>query len=56
MSEHVWTPSEARVASSNMRAFMDYQVDIHGWEFENYRSLNAWSVEDQAAFWSDFWD
>jgi acetoacetyl-CoA synthetase len=56
MSEPMWTPSEARVTSSNMRAFMDYQADVHGREFEDYRALHAWSVEDQAAFWSDFWD
>jgi len=56
MLEPMWTPSEERIASSNMRAFMDYQADVHGREFEDYRSLHAWSVEDQAAFWSDFWD
>lgn len=55
-SEPMWTPSEERVAASNMRVFMDYQADVHGREFEDYRALHAWSVQDQAAFWSDFWD
>lgn len=56
MSEPMWTPSEERIASSNMRAFMDYQADVHHRDFKDYGALHKWSVEDQAAFWSDFWD
>ena len=52
----MWTPPPARVAASNMRAFMAWQAAERGRAFPDYRALHAWSVADLEGFWSDFWD
>ena len=50
--EPLWTPSSARLESSNLYAFQKTASRHLGREFETYADLHAWSVEDLAAFWA----
>jgi acetoacetyl-CoA synthetase len=49
MDEPIWTPSEARVANSNMMAFMRE----HG--FTSYSEMYDWSVLHPEEFWPEMW-
>ena len=48
----LWTPSRARLESSNLHAFQKAVSRHSGRVLESYADLHAWSVEDLAAFWS----
>ena len=56
MLEPMWQPSAERASASNLAAFIDWQQTERGRIFSNYAELHSWSVSDQPAFWSDFWD
>lgn len=48
----LWTPSDTRVQKSLLKSFM---VKI-GRGHDDYMAFWRWSVDEQAAFWSAFWD
>ena len=52
VSEVLWQPSEQRLASTNMAAFMAEANARHGLGARSYADLWAWSVTDIPAFWS----
>ena len=54
--EPLWRPSEARVAASNMTAFMAEAARRAGRAFDSYDDLHAWSVTNVSAFWATVWD
>ncbi|MES1991859.1 MAG: acetoacetate--CoA ligase [Pseudomonadota bacterium] len=52
----LWEPSEADMARSNMRGFMDFAGRRHGVRLASYADLHRWSVTAREDFWSDVWD
>jgi len=55
-SEILWTPSEERVATSQLRDFADACSERSGKTFDTYEELHTWSVDEMAAFWDAIWD
>jgi len=52
----LWQPDEKRIASSNMKRFMDAAEKETGQAFPDYDALYRWSVDQKEAFWSLLWD
>ncbi len=52
----LWRPSAARVAASNVTAFIAEANKRHGLTLNDYRDLHAWSVAESAEFWDLIWD
>ena len=52
----LWTPSAARVASSNLTDFMAHLTARHGARFSGYEALHLWSIDHIEAFWDAVWD
>jgi len=52
----LWTPDDARVASSNLRRFMDAMGARHGKPLTTYDDVLRFSVEQPLSFWSGLWD
>jgi len=48
-SSAIWSPSEQRIAQSNMHQFMQ-QAGL-----KNYSQLHQWSIDQPALFWSLVW-
>jgi len=55
MAEKLWEPSEACVRSSQLTHFLARLAE-RGFEFPDYASLHAWSIQERARFWSEVWD
>ena len=56
MKEPIWIPSEERIKSSHMFAYLKYAEKISGKKFKNYNELYKWSVSDIKRFWKSIWD
>jgi acetoacetyl-CoA synthetase len=52
----MWSPSDARVARSNLTAFMRALESERGLALMNYRQLYDWSVSRPETFWESVWD
>jgi acetoacetyl-CoA synthetase len=52
----LWQPDEKRIASSNMKRFMDLAEKETGQAFPDYDALYHWSVDQKELFWSLLWD
>ncbi len=52
----LWTPSPARVAASQMMAFLAETNRRHGLALSDTRHCTAWSIENRDAFWEQVWD
>ena len=55
MADVVWTPSDERVASARMTAFLR-RVSGSSPDVTDYESLWRWSVDEPASFWRTVWD
>ena len=55
-STPLWSPSEDRIASSQMRKFADHCEKQTGQSFPSYSDLHAWTVNSSTAFWDALWD
>lgn len=52
----LWTPSPEQIRAANITAFVN-DVEAHvGCVFSSYHSFYQWSVDQDAQFWSLFWD
>ncbi|GLK89710.1 acetoacetate--CoA ligase [Pseudomonas turukhanskensis] len=51
MTQPLWTPSAARIASTQMDAFRRFINQRHSLELADYPQLHAWSVAEREAFW-----
>lgn len=51
----LWIPSEERINSSNMNAFMRYAEEIIGKPISTYHDLYNWSITDIEEFWKSIW-
>ncbi|GAA2535482.1 acetoacetate--CoA ligase [Pseudonocardia hydrocarbonoxydans] len=47
----LWTPTQARIEGSALRAFLDRLEEREGRPFPDHDALHAWSVEDVGRFW-----
>jgi acetoacetyl-CoA synthetase len=54
--EPLWTPSEARIARSNLTAYRRWLTETMGLRFPGYQELWEWSVSDLDAFWRSVWE
>jgi acetoacetyl-CoA synthetase len=52
----LWTPSDARQASSNLRRFADGLSARYGLAFADYEAIHAFSVSRPEVFWNELWD
>ncbi|MCW5770967.1 MAG: acetoacetate--CoA ligase, partial [Rhodospirillaceae bacterium] len=52
----LWTPSEARIESSNLKRFMALVADRFGASTTDYTSLWNWSVAHIDQFWAGVWE
>ncbi|MDX8492424.1 acetoacetate--CoA ligase [Mesorhizobium sp. VK22B] len=52
----LWTPTQDRIASAPMTAFMKAAAAKSGAAFSSYAELHRWSIDDREAFWSLVWD
>lgn len=52
----LWTPSDQRIAQSNMRLFADLCEKQTGSTFDDYHAFHTWSIDHMEDFWSLFWD
>jgi acetoacetyl-CoA synthetase len=50
--ELLWTPSPERVQRAWLTRYQAWLSETRGLEFEDYRALWRWSVEDLEGFWS----
>ena len=56
MDQPLWQPSPARIAASNMKAFMAEAERRSNVKLPDYQALWRWSVEAPEAFWTLIWD
>lgn len=59
MSDILWQPDPERIAQSRMSAFCRFVNERHRLQLGDYRALQAWSIDERAAFWEaivDFFD
>jgi acetoacetyl-CoA synthetase len=54
----MWTPSDDRIAGTNLSAFMDAVPTVGGRGLPptDYAALHRWSIEDPDRFWAMAWD
>lgn len=51
----LWSPSQDRIADTNMYQFMQAMNAKHQLDMQSYADLHAWSVADIANFWQEIW-
>ncbi len=56
MAKLLWQPSEERIRSTNMYRFMDFINRKYQQNFNDYRGLYQWSVENIPDFWAAMWE
>ncbi len=56
MAKLLWTPSEARIKSTNLHRFMNIINAKYNQDFSEYASLYQWSIDNIAEFWSMMWE
>lgn len=54
--EPLWTPSEARIARSNLTGYRRWLAENRGLGFAGYQELWDWSVTELDAFWRSVWE
>jgi acetoacetyl-CoA synthetase len=52
----LWTPSPARRAAANLRAFEAFVKGRTGVSLSGFREVQAWSLSAAPAFWEAVWD
>jgi len=52
----LWEPTPERIATTNLRHFMDEAGRRAGRRFTDFAGLHRWSVEDRDAFWRLVWE
>jgi len=56
MKRPLWSPSEDRVENANMTRFIRFINERYGKQFEAYRDLYRWSIENIPDFWAAMWE
>ena len=52
----LWTPSEAFIADTNIKAYTDWLSEKKGLSFDDYNDLWQWSVDELEDFWASLWE
>jgi acetoacetyl-CoA synthetase len=52
----MWTPSDARIARSNLMAFVRDVGRSRGLDFSTYKEVYEWSISRPGDFWASVWD
>jgi acetoacetyl-CoA synthetase len=52
----LWTPSEERIARSNLTAYRRWLAETRGLDLDDYQRLWEWSVTDLDGFWRSQWE
>jgi acetoacetyl-CoA synthetase len=52
----LWTPSEERIARSNLTAYRRWLAATRGLDLDDYQRLWEWSVTDLDGFWRSQWE
>ena len=52
----LWSPSEERIKSSQMFAFMQSINQKYKLDLDSFAKLHKWSIVNKADFWSSVWD
>ena len=56
-TDALWSPTEERIASAQLTAFMHSVQDATGFDAGgDYFALHQWSLDEPAAFWRAVWD
>lgn len=53
--QKLWSPSEDRIRSSDIRTFQKWLADEHGVVTSSYQELHKWSVDNLDLFWETIW-
>jgi len=56
MEKLLWQPSEDQIKKTNMYAFMNAVNQKYNHNFQDYKDLWQWSVENISEFWALMWD
>ncbi|RLB13503.1 MAG: acetoacetate--CoA ligase, partial [Deltaproteobacteria bacterium] len=56
MSKLLWTPSEERIKNSNIYRFIQFINQKYGTDFQEYRPLYQWSIDNIPDFWASMWE
>ncbi len=54
-SRPLWTPSEERIRSSRMHAYMLWLEEKYGLDIGTYDDLYSWSIDSVDKFWESIW-
>ena len=52
----LWTPTPERVADAGMTRFRNWLKEHRGLEFDGYKALHQWSIDQMEDFWIAFWE
>ena len=55
MAKLLWQPSDQKIQSSNLYAFMTGINEQFGTNFSEYTALHEWSINNIPAFWEAMW-
>jgi acetoacetyl-CoA synthetase len=56
MAKLLWQPSEEQIKNSNMYRFMGIVNQKYQQNFNDYKSLYEWSIENITDFWATMWE
>ncbi len=56
MVDRLWSPSEERIASSELTRYLGFLSEKRGLEFGDHEALWRWSVDDRETFWASLWE
>ena len=56
MAKLLWKPTEERIKNSNMYKFFQFINKKYGTDFNEYRPLYKWSIDNIPEFWASFWE
>ena len=56
MKKPLWKPTEKHIKNANMTRFMAHINKKHGTQFETYKDLYQWSIDNIPDFWAAMWE
>ncbi|MDM8554299.1 acetoacetate--CoA ligase [Desulfococcaceae bacterium HSG7] len=56
MEKLLWNPSEEKIKQTNLYRFMNLINDRYNKNFNEYRPLYEWSIQNIPDFWAEMWD
>ena len=56
MAKLLWNPSEEKIKKTNLYQFMNLINEKYNQNFDEYRLLYEWSIQNIPDFWTEMWD